>query len=222
MHQRKKIYMDRFIVLCDHDLLWDIKLEEEFNSENICISYADDIDDICNVFPDTNIDIIICSAMEFFSFTEYGYIIKKGISVFVVADEYSEADEFNALKAGCFDYQLRTAPIKVIAQRIKNRLAETSHKKKLYFDSAAGSIYPDRELASLTKRESAVLKVLLSNEGIPIEKKIILQKVWGENFKGNIRVIDTVIKQLRKKLSGYNIKIITHYGRGVSASCQNW
>ncbi len=33
MHQRKKIYMDKFIVLCGHDLLWDIKLEEEFNKE---------------------------------------------------------------------------------------------------------------------------------------------------------------------------------------------
>lgn len=217
--------MDRFIVLCYHDLYWNLKLEEELNNEDISIIHADGIDDIENMFPDISIDIIICSAIELNSFIEYegldslyGYIVKKGIAVLVIADEYSETDELNALRAGCFDYQLRTASIKSIAQRIKNKLAQTSYRKRLYFDSATDSVYSDGEPLKLTKRENAVLKLLLLNKNDTVPKEVILQKVWGEAFKGNIRVIDTVIKQLRKKLSCYNVKIITHYGGGVSIS----
>lgn len=217
--------MDKFIILCDHDLKWDAKLKEEFIDDNICINHVDDIDDIENIFPGSNIDIIICSVMEFYSFAEYenfgrlyGYIMNKEISIFVIADEYSETDELNALSFGCFDYQLRTASIKAIAQRIKNRLSETGNKNKLYFDNTANAVYSDGEIVKLTNRESDVLKILILNKGNTVEKNIILQKVWGKTFKGNIRVIDTVIKQLRKKLSAYNVKIITHYGKGVSIS----
>ncbi len=217
--------MDRFIVLCDHDFVWVTELKEELDDEKISIGYVDSIDDIESIFPDAVVDIIVCSAIEFYSFIEYEdtnylykYILNNGISVMVIADEYSESDEINALKFGCFDYQLRSASVKAVAQRIKNRLANTSGKKRLYFDNNTNSIYSDVDLPKLTKRENAVLKVLLSNEGSTVEKSIILQKVWGENFKGNIRVIDTIIKQLRQKLSGYNIKIITYYGIGVSLS----
>lgn len=217
--------MERFIVLCDHDLSWDAKLKEELSSENIVIDHADDIDDIENTFPDTSIDIIICSDTELANFIEYesldnlyGYIAKKGVSVLIIADKYSEIDELNALKLGCFDYQLRTAPIKSIAQRIRNRLTETSYEKRLYFDNATDNVYSDGKLVQFTKRETAVLKLLLLNKNYIVPKEIILQKVWGADFKGNIRVIDTVIKQLRKKLLYYNLKIITHYGKGISVN----
>ncbi len=72
----------------------------------------------------------------------------------------------------------------------------------------------------LTKREKDVLYILLSNKGIPVEKNVILHEIWGNGFTGSSRVIDTVVKQLRKKLSGSNIQIITYYGRGISAVIQ--
>ena len=53
-----------------------------------------------------------------------------------------------------------------------------------------------------------------------VEKNVILHEIWGNGFTGSSRVIDTVVKQLRKKLSGSNIQIITHYGRGISAVIQ--
>lgn len=215
--------MEKFIVLCDHDLRWCEELEAELTDENIYIDCADSIDDIENTFPDSCIDIIVCSAMEFSSSIEYEgfdslyrYILEKNISILVIADEYSETDELTALNFGCFDYQLRSASIKAVAQRIRNRLAEANNRNKLYFDNATNSIYLDGESVKLTKLENAVLKLLISYKGNVVKKEVILQRVWGEAFKGNVRVIDTVVKQLRKKLSGYNVKIVTHYGRGVS------
>lgn len=219
--------MDSSIVLCDHDVIWDTALKQEFENENIFICHADGIEDIENIFSYVNTDIIICSIEEFYNFTENlpdnglaRYIANNKISVLVIADTYSASDEMAALTQGCFDYQLRTAPVQIVAQRIRNRLADKLHAKNIYYDNITKDIYSNGCLVKLTKREKDVLYILLSNKGIPVGKDIILHKIWGDSFTGSIRVIDTVVKQLRKKLSGSNIQIITHYGMGISAVLQ--
>lgn len=218
--------MDSSIVLCDHDLLWDLKLKQELAKENIFISHADsaeDISDIENIFPFVTTDIIVCSIEEFYNFTEYIKERKKEnlpasgkASILAIADNYSEEDEFTALNMGCFDYQLRTVPVKIIAQRIRNRLIDISRCKQIYYSEKSKDIYTEGHLIKLTKREKALLYILFCNKGTIMPKEVILKEVWGENFNGSIRVIDTIIKQLRKKLSGYNIQITTHYGYGIS------
>ncbi len=218
--------MDNSIVLCDHDLLWDLSLKRELASENIFISHADsaeDISDIGNIFPFVTTDIIVCSVEEFYNFIEYKKERKTDslpangkVSILAIADSYSASDEFAVLNMGCFDYQLRTVPVKIIAQRIRNRLIDISQCRQVYYSKKSKSIYTEGHLIKLTKREKAVLYVLLCNKDAIMPKEVILKEVWGENFHGSIRVIDTIIKQLRKKLSGYNIQIITHYGYGIS------
>ncbi|MDE6616593.1 MAG: winged helix-turn-helix domain-containing protein, partial [Lachnospiraceae bacterium] len=89
-------------------------------------------------------------------------------------------------------------------------------QNNIYYDMASKDIFTDGNMVNLTKREREVLYILACNKGIPVSKDIILAEVWGNSFNGNIRVIDTVIKQLRQKLSGCNVKITTHYGRGIS------
>lgn len=218
--------MDSSIVLCDHDLLWDLKLKQELENENIFISHADsaeDISDIGNIFPFVTTDIIVCSVEEFYNFIEYKKEKKKEnlpgsskASIIAIADNYSADDELAVLNMGCFDYQLRTVPVKIIAQRIRNRIIDISRCKQVYYDKTSKNIYTQGHLVKLTKHEKALLGILLCNKGTPVPKEVILKNVWGENFNGSIRVIDTIIKQLRKKLSGYNIQIITHYGYGIS------
>ncbi len=219
--------MDSSIVLCGHDLLWCTALKKEFENENIFICHADGIEDIENIFSYINTDIIVCSIEEFYNFTETlpagglrRYITTNKTSILVIADFYSANDEMAVLTQGCFDYQLRNAPIQAIAQRIRNRLADKPHNKNIYYDNITKDIYSDGCLVKLTKREKDVLYILLSNKGIPVEKNVILHEIWGNGFTGSSRVIVTVVKQLRKKLSGSNIQIITHYGRGISAVIQ--
>lgn len=219
--------MDNSIVLCGHDLSWGTALKKEFENDNISIYYADSIEDIENIFSYVNTDIIICSIEEFYNFTENlpaggfrRYVASNKISVLVIAGSYSVSDEIAALTQGCFDYQLRTAPVQVVAQRIRNRLADKSYEKNIYYDSITKDIYSDGCLVKLTKREKDVLYILLSNNGVPVRKDVILHKVWGNEVTSSSRVIDTVVKQLRKKLSGSNIHIITYYGRGISATIQ--
>lgn len=216
--------MGRYIVLCDHDLLWDKRFKEEFDKEDIFISQIDEVEDIeSKAFAGGHADIIVCSLDEFYNYMEYeetgniyGCLLKKNIAVCVIADEYSVSDELNVLRAGCFDYQLRTKPIEVIAQRIRNRFSDADKGKSVYIDDKTCEIYAGGEPINFTRHEKAVFNILLKNEGEIVEKNVILKEVWGIEFNGSIRVIDTVVKQLRKKVSDYNIEINTYYGRGIS------
>ncbi|MCI9079766.1 MAG: response regulator transcription factor [Lachnospiraceae bacterium] len=217
--------MDSSIILCGHDLLWDAELKKEFAGENIFITYADSTEDAIintSIFPFVNTSVIVCPVGEFLDFIEYipdktGYNARRNIPpVLAIAVNYSADDELAALKSGCFDYQLKTAPVKAVAQRIRNKLSDMPQNSNIYYDMAAKDIFTDGHLVNLTKREREVLYILVCNKGIPVSKNIILKEVWGNSFNGNIRVIDTIIKQLRQKLSGCNLQIITHYGRGIS------
>lgn len=217
--------MDSSIILCGHDLLWDEELKKEFTNENIFITCADSAGDAIingSIFPFVTTGVIVCPVEDFLDFIEYTaesadfHATRNIPPVLAIAGSYSADDELAALKHGCFDYQLKTAPVKVIAQRIRNKLNSMPQNKNIYYDLDTKNIFTDGHIVKLTNREREVLYVLACNNGIPVPKKIILKEVWGNSFNGNIRVIDTVIKQLRQKLAGCNVEIITHYGRGIS------
>lgn len=219
--------MDSSIILCGNDLLWNAELKKEFTDSNIFITYAGGaLDSVVNgsIFPFLTTGVIVCPVEDFLDFMEYGpdsmdsldlQAARKIPPVIAIAGHYSAGDELAALRLGCFDYQLKTAPVKSVAQRIRNKLSSLA-QNNIYYDMASKDIFTDGHMVNLTKREREVLYMLACNKGVPVPKDIILKEVWGNSFQGNIRVIDTVIKQLRRKLPASSVKIITHYGRGVS------
>lgn len=216
--------MGSSIVLCGHDLLWNAELKKEFTDENIFITYADStVDAVINgsIFPFLTTGVIVCPVEDFLDFIEYEQYsmdlqpARKMPPVLAIAGNYSADDELAALRSGCFDYQLKTAPVNAVAQRIRNKLSSLA-QNNIYYDMLSKDIFTDGHIVNLTNREREVLYILACNKGVPVSKDIILKEVWGNSFNGNIRVIDTIIKQLRKKLKGSNVNIITHYGRGIS------
>ena len=162
-------------------------IKKEFENENIFICHADGIEDI-EIYFLILIQILLSVLLKsFYNFTETlpagglrRYITTNKTSVLVIADFYSANDEMAVLTQGCFDYQLRNAPIQAIAQRIRNRLADKPNNKNIYYDNITKDIYSDGCLVKLTKREKDVLYILLSNKGIPVEKNVILHENMGK------------------------------------------
>lgn len=137
--------MDSSIVLCGHDLLWNAGLKKEFTDENIFITYADSTGDAVingSIFPFLTTGVIVCPVEEFLDFMEYGpdsldlHTIRKMPPVLAIAGNYSADDELAALRLGCFDYQLKTAPVKAVAQRIRNKLSSLA-QNNIYYDMAS-------------------------------------------------------------------------------------
>ncbi len=66
----------------------------------------------------------------------------------------------------------------------------------------------------LTSKEFFLLKALLENKGMVLTRDQLLTRVWGFDFDGNDRVVDTTIKRLRKSLGDAGDQIKTSIGRG--------
>jgi DNA-binding response OmpR family regulator len=68
----------------------------------------------------------------------------------------------------------------------------------------------------LTTKEYDLLEFLIRNRNLPFTREQLLEKVWGYDYIGDIRVIDDLVKRLRKKLdeAGALLDIKTVWGYG--------
>jgi two-component system response regulator ResD len=67
---------------------------------------------------------------------------------------------------------------------------------------------------TLTPKEYDLLLYFAKNRNIVLSREQLLNKVWGYEFIGDARTVDTHIKQLREKLAGEKSRICTVWGKG--------
>ena len=84
----------------------------------------------------------------------------------------------------------------------------------LSFDFRSGELIVNSESIELTRREIQFLEYLIKNKGIIFSRDVLLNEVWGFDFEGDDRVVDTLVKRLRKKLGDYSDMIKTVRGMG--------
>ena len=120
------------------------------------------------------------------------------------------------------DYVVKPFPLAVLYQKCqiifsryvgadrKNRL--TISEISLDFDSMKVSVR--NEEIQTTQKDFALLAYLMKNKGIVLDREAILIKVWGYDYDGDTRVVDTHIKRLRKKLKDKGNCIVTKVNVG--------
>ena len=80
-------------------------------------------------------------------------------------------------------------------------------------------LHTDTGIIKLSNRESQILKMLCSHQNKPIDRKVLLQMVWGDDSFFNSRNLDVYIRKLRSYFSeGSGIEIITLKGIGYHFS----
>jgi DNA-binding response OmpR family regulator len=75
-------------------------------------------------------------------------------------------------------------------------------------------VYKKRVNIDLTLKEYEVMELLINNQKITLERSNILNKIWGYDYYGDIRTVDTHIKTLRAKLGDEGLWIKTVRGVG--------
>ena len=84
----------------------------------------------------------------------------------------------------------------------------------LVIDIAGRSVFVDGKKANMTPKEYELLFYLVANNGIAVSREKLLSNVWGYDFYGDDRTVDTHVKMLRSSLGKYRDKIITLRGLG--------
>ena len=128
-------------------------------------------------------------------------------------------------RSGADDYVTKPFSPKEVMARINavtkrramknNDVSQQSYKfEGLEIDMAGRNVYVDGEKAELTPKEYELLFYLVRNKGIALTREKLLYDVWGFDFYGDDRTVDTHIKMLRGNLKEYRKFIVTLRGLG--------
>ena len=130
-------------------------------------------------------------------------------------------DKIDGLNLGADDYLTKPfspkelmARIKAILNRTNKELPSTYKYKTLEVNFLAHTVKIDDNYINLTPKEYDILTYLIKNKNIAISREQLLSNVWGYDFFGDDRTVDTHIKMLRNNLGKYRDLIITVRGLG--------
>ena len=145
---------------------------------------------------------------------------KSDIPVIVLTARSGEEDQLKGFALGADDYLTKPFLLSVLNAHIEALMRRSSNgfkKRKqgvLNFDEEAHRVYLGEEELELTPREYDVLHFMARNEGIVLKRDRILDEIWGIDYNGTDRAVDTIVKQLRLKLRQAGRYINTIYGIG--------
>ena len=148
----------------------------------------------------------------------------KTIPVIMLSARGEEYDKLFGFELGIDDYVVKPFSPKELMARIKavlkrNNVSESTVPEKLVFegleiDIAGREVYVDGEKASMTPKEYDLLFYLVKNKNLALTRDKLLEEVWGYDFFGDDRTVDTHIKMLRNSLGQYRKFIVTLRGMG--------
>jgi DNA-binding response OmpR family regulator len=150
--------------------------------------------------------------------------------VFVSARD-EEFDRILGLELGGDDYLSKPFSPRELMVRIKNifkRLEKKDYTKEDSISIKDITIHYERRCAmklgvelKLTTKEYELFEFFIKNKGIPFNRDQLVEKIWGYDYIGESRIIDDLVKRIRKKLelveSELEIKTVWGYGYKIDA-----
>ncbi len=174
-----------------------------------------------------DIDIIVMDIMmpELDGFSAVREIRKdKDTPVIMLSARGEEYDRIHGFEVGADDYLVKPFSPKELMMRIdvimrrRTRQSANGHnvyeKEGLVIDFTARRVTVDGVDAELSPKEYDLLFYLVKNKGIALSREKLITNVWGYDFYGDDRTLDTHIKLLRKHLGDYASYVVTLRGTG--------
>jgi DNA-binding response OmpR family regulator len=164
-------------------------------------------------------DLILLDVMlpELSGFEIIGQI--KTPVIFVTA-RVSVEDRLRGLKLGADDYIVKPFEILELVERVKAVLRRTKGESEAFeFDGIrvefdTRRVYKDGAEIILKPKEFELLSAFITNRNLALSREKLLSEVWGYDFYGDARTLDTHVKLLRKSLGVYSKYIVTLRGVG--------
>ncbi len=180
--------------------------------------------DICR---GKDIDIIIMDVMmpELDGFSAVKEIRKfSSVPVIMLSARGEEYDRIHGFEIGVDDYVVKPFSPKELMLRIdvimrrRNKTDTNGHdlykKDGLVIDFTARKVQIDGQSLELSPKEYDLLFYMVKNKGIALSREKLITNVWGYDFYGDDRTLDTHIKLLRRHLGDYSSLIVTLRGTG--------
>jgi len=149
----------------------------------------------------------------------------KQIPVIMLSARGEEYDKLFGFELGVDDYVTKPFSPKELLARIRAVMkrsaapvpaddTNTLKYEGLEINMSGREVFVDGKPAALTPKEYDLLFYLVRNKGIALSREKLLEEVWGYDFYGDDRTVDTHIKMLRNSLGDYRKFIVTLRGMG--------
>jgi DNA-binding response OmpR family regulator len=129
------------------------------------------------------------------------------IPVIMLTARGEEFDELFAFELGADEYVTKPFRPQILVARVQAVLRRTENDNRpviayngLVFDESGRHVQIDGQCVDMSPKEFELLSYLIKNEGRALSRDQILNAVWDYNYFGDVRTVDTHIKQLRTKL----------------------
>ncbi len=217
--------MLKILIVDDEEMIRSV-LREYVEFEGNEAYEAENGMDAVKLCRDNHYDLILMDVMmpHLDGFSSVKEIKKnKDIPVIMLSARGEEYDKLFAFELGVDDYVTKPFSPKEVMARINavcKRRAQNKNGNQvqkfegLEIDMVGRNVYVDGEKAELTPKEYELLFYLVRNKGIALTREKLLYDVWGFDFYGDDRTVDTHIKMLRSNLKEYRKFIVTLRGLG--------
>lgn len=143
------------------------------------------------------------------------------VPVIMLTARESEEDQLNGLNNGADNYITKPFLMKVLLvhmdkliQKNGNEDTDVIEKGALKLEKQFRKAYINGEFVDTTPKEFDLLVYMCENEKVVLKRENILDAVWGFDYDGDMRTVDTLVKQLRKKMTDKYPYITSVYGVG--------
>ena len=217
--------MYKILVVDDEEKIREV-IREYGEFEGYEVTEAEDGMKAVNLCKEEDFDIIIMDAMmpKLDGFSAVKEIKKfKDIPVLMLSASGEEYDKLFGFEIGVDDYVVKPFSPKEVMARVRviiNRYRANEEKnRKLLFkgleiDIDGRVVYVDGEMVDMTPKEFDLLTYMAINKNIALSREKLLDEIWGYDFYGDERKVDTHIKMLRNSLGKYRHYIRTLRGIG--------
>ena len=211
------------ILVVEDDLSIQEIIYELLNEQGYSVTKANNGKEGYDLFLENDYDLIITDVMmDILDGHQMVKLIRarnSNIKILMLTALGEEYDEIKGFDLGADDYISKPFSFNILLKRVKALLKRdgivsnnelTIDNVRLLIDEH--EVLVDGEAVDLTLKEFEILRILLSNMNKVITRETLLDKVWGYNYYGDTRVIDTHIKNIRKKTKIDKIKTVTGVG----------
>lgn len=222
--------MKKILVVDDEKNIRSV-IREYAEFSGFCVEEAEDGMDAVKMCEETNYSLIIMDVMmpkmDGFSAVKAIRAKNKDVPFLMLSARGEEYDKLLGFEIGIDDYVVKPFSPKELIARVNaiiNRTNKDENKEKiekekiiidtLQIDRLGRTVIIDGKKVEMTPKEYDLLVYLIINKNIALSRENILSKVWGYDFFGEDRTVDTHIKMLRNNLGKYRDKIVTVRGMG--------
>ena len=136
---------------------------------------------------------------------------KKSVPILMLTAREEEVDKILGLEWGADDYITKPFSMRELLARVKANLrrsvadVESSPSDVLTFgnlsiNTTRYEVAKDSSVIELTLREFELLKFMALQPGIVFSREVLLEKVWGYEYFGDVRTVDVTVRRLREKI----------------------